>query len=78
MLELPYEETALASVDCIAHTANGLSESVTEKVTGKVVSVFKLSNLPPWVQVGNDADPDERSGGFTENRQNWKHCPNAG
>ena len=23
---------------------------------------------PPWVQDENDADPDERSGSFTENR----------
>ncbi len=33
---------------------------------------------PPWVQDGNGADPDERPGGFTENRQNWKRCPDAG
>ena len=26
---------------------------------------------PPWVQDGNGADPDERSGSFTEKRQNW-------
>ena len=34
--------------------------------------------VPPWVQDGNDADPDERHGSFTENRQNWKRCPDAG
>ena len=34
--------------------------------------------IPPWVQVGNDADPYERSGSFTENRQNWKRRHDAG
>jgi len=36
-----------------------------------------LPRLPPWVQVGNDADPDECSGSFTENRQNWKRRHDA-
>ena len=35
-------------------------------------------DIPPWVQVGNDADPDKRNGSFTENRQIWKRCPDAG
>ena len=39
---------------------------------------FPARPIPPWIQVGNDADPDERSGSFTEKRQNWKHCPDAG
>ena len=41
-------------------------------------SFATASTIPPWVQDGNDADPDERSGSFTENRQNWKRCPDAG
>ena len=49
---------------------------------GKEMSLYlavELPNpfLPPWVQVGNGADPDERHGSFTENRQNWKRCPDA-
>jgi len=42
------------------------------------LSVGTETSNPPWVQVGNDADPDERYGSFTENRQNWKRCPDAG
>ena len=38
----------------------------------------EVDALPPWVQDGNDADPDERPGSFTENRQNWERCPDAG
>ena len=35
------------------------------------------SIYPPWVQDGNGADPDERSGSFTENHQNWKRRHDA-
>ena len=36
-----------------------------------------ISTHPPWVQVGNGADPDERSGSFTENLQIWNHRHDA-
>ena len=64
---LVQEATALTIVE--KETGNG-----TFNHSFAVVGVA----LPPWVQVGNDADPDERSGSFTENRQNWKRCPDAG
>ena len=32
---------------------------------------------PPWVQDGNGADPDERSGSFTENLQIGNHRHDA-
>ena len=49
----------------------------SEKDIGNDIALPLLSpatvvTLPPWVQDGNDADPDERSGSFTENRQNRK------
>jgi hypothetical protein len=57
-----------------------LIEGALEKDIGKVkvVSVVEAVMYPPWVQDGNDADPDERSGSFTENRQNWKRRHDAG
>ena len=51
-------------------------DSNTPEIT-VVLDVFP-EHVPPWVQVGNDADPDKRNGSFTENRQNWKRCPDAG
>lgn len=51
-----------------------------EKAMGyiSVPDVDDIQTAPPWVQVGNGADPDERHGSFTENLQNWKRCPDAG
>ncbi len=68
---------APAGATSIHRYANTLEEKAIGYV---IVSVFPvpIELLPPWVQVGNDADPDERHGSFTENRQNWKHCPDAG
>ena len=56
---------------------------MSEKAIGVTTDICPLLisaalTAPPWVQVGNDADPDERPGSFTENRQNWKRCPDAG
>ena len=49
---------------------NGMVISVHEFVTGIYIA-------PPWVQDGNGADPDERSGSVTENLQIWKRRHDA-
>lgn len=61
----------------IASVINGMSNSNGNVTVFVVVPEAKLV-FPPWVQDGNDADPDERHGSFTENRQKWKRCPDAG
>ena len=53
-------------------------EKAIGKVTSAGVDVPVAAFIPPWLQDGNGADPDERSGSFTENRQNWERCPDAG
>ena len=46
-------------------------------IDAEVLEGVRLPTVPPWVQDENDADPDERSGSFTENRQKWKHGHDA-
>ena len=59
----------------VARRSTGIAINASEgkaigNETVSVVVPATMSLFPPWVQVGNDADPDERHGSFTENRQN--------
>ena len=58
--------------------ATGKAFLVGKAIGCCIVNVFVDAEVtPPWVQDGNGADPDERSGSFTENHQNWKRRHDA-
>ena len=67
----------MVPLSCGTNNTVGLAVYETGNATFTTICAF-AEYSPPWVRVGNGADPDERSGSFTENRQNWKRCPDAG